>query len=258
MTDGSLLLPTEPPPLRVLRPNGTAPFVLTADHAGRILPEKLGQLGLGAADLDRHIAWDIGIAGVTEFLSERLDAPAILQTYSRLVIDCNRTPGMPTSIPRISEATTIPGNQTLSPAEEAARRVEVFEPYHAAITELLDARAAAGRRTILVAMHSFTPVYLGERRAVEIGVLYNRDPSYPAILLDLLRRGGDLVVGDNEPYSVSDASDYGIPVHGERRGLPHAEIEIRQDLIATISGQRAWAARMATLLVEADRRLCAE
>lgn len=257
MTDLALLDPTEPSCFRVLRPDGKAQFVLTADHAGRRLPRRLGQLGLSAADLDRHIAWDIGIAGVTEFLSELLDAPAVLQTYSRLVIDCNRTPGMPTSIPRISEATAIPGNEGLSPVEEEARRIEIFEPYHAAITQLLDARAAARRRTVLVAMHSFTPVYLGESRAVEIGVLYNRDPSYPAILLDLLRSGGDLVVGDNEPYSVSDASDYGIPVHGERRGLPHAEIEIRQDLIATIPDQRAWAARMAALLTEADRRLVA-
>lgn len=257
MTGGPLLLPSEPSPFRVLRPDGKAPFVLTADHAGRLLPQRLGQLGLTSADLERHIAWDIGIAGVTEVLSELLDAPAILQTYSRLVIDCNRTPGMPTSIPLISEATVIPGNQALSPAEAAARRVEVFEPYHAAITQLLDARAAAEQRTILVAMHSFTPVYLGERRAVEIGVLYNRDPSYPSILLELLRSGGDLVVGDNEPYSVSDASDYGIPIHGERRGLPHAEIEIRQDLIASSAGQRDWAARMAKLLTEADRRLAA-
>ena len=239
MTALPLLEPSEPSPFRVLRPHGKAQFVLTADHAGRRIPKRLGMLGLTAADLDRHIAWDIGIAGVTEYLSELLDAPAVLQTYSRLVIDCNRTPGLPTSIPLISEATPI------------------FEPYHAAIGQLLDARAAAGQRTILVAMHSFTPVYLGQRRAVEIGILYNRDPSYPSILLDLLRSGGELVVGDNEPYSVSDASDYGIPVHGERRGLPHAEIEIRQDLIETIAGQKNWAARMATLLTDADRRLAA-
>ncbi len=257
MTAPALLEPAEPAPFRVLRPRGKAPFVLTADHAGRRMPKRLGRLGLTAADLDRHIAWDIGIAGVTEFLSELLDAPAILQTYSRLVIDCNRTPGQPTSIPLISEATEIPGNQKLSPAEESARRVAIFEPYHAVIGQLLDARAAAEQRTILVAMHSFTPVYLGQRRAVEIGILYNRDPTYPSILLDLLRSAGDLVVGDNEPYSVSDASDYGIPVHGERRGLPHAEIEIRQDLIETIAGQKAWALRMATLLTEADRRLTA-
>jgi predicted N-formylglutamate amidohydrolase len=250
-----LLGPAEPSPFRVLRPHGTAPFVLTADHAGRRMPERLGRLGLTAGDLDRHIAWDIGIAGVTEYLSELLDAPAILQTYSRLVIDCNRTPGLPTSIPLISEATEIPGNQSISAAEAEARRLAIFEPYHAAIRQVLDARLGAGQRTILVAMHSFTPVYLGERRAVEVGVLYNRDPSYPSILLELLRSGGDLVVGDNEPYRVTDTSDYGIPVHGERRGLPHAEIEIRQDLIETTAGQNAWAARMATLLTEADRRL---
>lgn len=255
MTGAVLLDADEPSPVRVLRPAGKADFVLTADHAGRRLPRRLGRLGLTAADLDRHIAWDIGIAAVTELLSELLDAPAVLQTYSRLVIDCNRTPGMPTSIPLVSEATEIPGNQSLSTAEADARRTAIFEPYHAAISGLLDSRAAAGRRTILVAMHSFTPIYLGVRRAVEIGVLYNRDPALPHILLDLLREAGELVVGDNEPYSVSDTSDYGIPVHGERRGLPHAEIEIRQDLIETIGGQRAWAARMAALLTAADARL---
>jgi predicted N-formylglutamate amidohydrolase len=258
MSGGTTLLAAgEPAPFRVLRRDGSAEIVLTADHAGRLIPRSLGTLGLTDADLARHIAWDIGIAGVTERLSALLDAPAILQTYSRLVIDCNRTPGMPTSIPQLSEATTIPGNLDVTPGEAAARRDAIFAPYHDEITRLLDRRAAGGRRTILVAMHSFTPIYLGEVRTVEVGVLYNRDPSYPSILLDLLRAEGDLTVGDNEPYSVGDLSDYGIPVHGERRGLPHAEIEIRQDLIESEAGQRAWAERMARLLTEAARRLTA-
>jgi len=251
----SLLMPHEPAPVELIRPEGQSSFVLTADHAGRRIPARLGDLGISAADLVRHIAWDIGIAEVTRSLSEILDAPAVLQTYSRLVIDCNRPPSSSTAIPTISEETVIPGNLGLSEADAAQRRLAIFDPYHAAIGELLDRRAAARQKTILVAMHSFTPVYLGEVRPMHVGILYNRDPSFPALMLDLLRAEGDLVVGDNAPYSVSDESDYGIPVHGEHRALPHVEIEIRQDLIEAAGGQWAWAQRMARILAEAERRL---
>jgi len=251
----SLLGPDEPDPVRVLREDGTADFFLTADHAGRAIPRRLGTLGLSDSDLRRHIAWDIGIAGVTERLSAALDATAILQTYSRLVIDCNRDPSWPTAMPEVSETTPIPGNARLSPADRAARVDAVFTPYHRRIGALLDARAAGGRRTILVAMHSFTPVFKQERRAMQVGVLYNRDATLADIMLSLLRAEGDLVVGDNAPYAITEASDYGVPVHGERRGLPHVEIEIRQDLIEEEAGQAAWAARFARLLTAADRRL---
>ena len=251
----TLLEPDEPDPVRMLRPNGSADFLLTSDHAGRTIPRRLARLGLADGELARHIAWDIGIAAVTEHLSAALDAAAVLQTYSRLVIDCNRDPSASTSIPEISELTAIPGNAGLSQAARAARVDAVFRPYHARIAALLDARAVAGRRTVLVAMHSFTPVFKGESRAMQVGVLYNRDARLASILLDLLRAEGDLVVGDNAPYAVSDTSDYGVPVHGERRGLPHVEIEIRQDLIADADGQAAWAARLARLLPAADARL---
>ena len=252
---GDLLAADDPPPVRVLRPDGRADFVLTADHAGRAIPRRLGALGLTDRDLARHIAWDIGIAGVTERLSEALDAPAILQNYSRLVFDCNRQPGLDSSIPTVSELTPIPGNENLSPGEREARHREIFRPYHRGIEALLEQRRTDGRRTVLVAMHSFTPVFKGVARAVEIGILYNRHAGLAHIMLDLLRREGDLVVGDNQPYAVGDLSDYTVPVHGERRGLPHVEIEIRQDLIADPAGQAAWALRLARLLPEADTRL---
>lgn len=248
-----LLHPEEPPPVRVLRPEGRSDLVLTADHAGRLVPRRLGTLGLPQSELDRHIGWDIGIAGVTERLSQALDAPAIFQTYSRLVIDCNRSPDVPSSIPEISEATGIPGNRNLSPDDRLGRRREIFTPYHDCIDRILDARAA--RRTVLVAMHSFTPVFRGESRAMQVGVLYNRDARLARILLDLLRAEPGLTIGDNAPYSVSDLTDYTVPVHAERRGLPHVEIEIRQDLIADEDGQADWAARFVRLLTEADRRL---
>jgi predicted N-formylglutamate amidohydrolase len=257
MNDAALRLLTadDPAPVRVLRPAGRSDFLLTGDHAGRAIPRRLGDLGLPASERARHIAWDIGIAGLTERLSEALDATAVLQNYSRLVIDCNRQPALESSIPTISELTAIPGNEGLSPTECEARRREIFAPYHARIAGLIEARSAAGRRTVLIAMHSFTPVFKGVRRQVDIGVLYNRDTRLPHILLDLLRGEGDLAVGDNEPYAVGDLTDYTVPVHAERRGLAHVEIEIRQDLIAEDAREAAWAARLARLLPAADARL---
>jgi predicted N-formylglutamate amidohydrolase len=253
MTD--LLAPDEPLPVRVLRERGHSTLFLTADHAGRTIPRSLGRLGLPDHELDRHIAWDIGIAGVTERLSAALDATAVLQTYSRLVIDCNRDPEVPSSIPEVSETTGIPGNAGMSAEQRAVRRQAIFAPYHARIEALLDARQAATRTTVFVAMHSFTPVFKGESRAMQVGVLYNRDVRLAAIMLNLLRAEGDLTVGDNAPYAVSDVTDYGVPVHAERRGLAHVEIEIRQDLIADEAGQTAWAARFERLLLAAVGRL---
>jgi predicted N-formylglutamate amidohydrolase len=250
-----LLQDDDPAPVRVLREAGRSDLFLTADHAGRAIPRSLGQLGLPDSELDRHIAWDIGIAGVTQRLSAALDATAVLQAYSRLVIDCNREPSVPSSIPEISETTDVPGNRGLSAEARAARREKIFEPYHVRIAALLDARQAAAQRTVYVAMHSFTPVFKGESRAMQVGVLYNRDVRLAAIMLELLRAEGDLVVGDNAPYAVSDVTDYGVPVHAERRGLPHVEIEIRQDLIADEAGQAQWAARFTRLLQAADARL---
>jgi predicted N-formylglutamate amidohydrolase len=251
----NLLAPNEPPPVRLFRPDGASNFVLAADHAGRLIPRALGNLGLDEVERGRHIAWDIGIADVTETLSGLLDAPAVLQAYSRLVIDCNRALHHPTSIPTVSELTAIPGNEGLSPEDRAARRRAIFAPYHAAITGLLDRRRDAGRRIILVAMHSFTPVFKSVVRSVEVGVLFHHETKLSRLMLELLRAEGDLVVGANEPYAITDDSDYTVPVHGEGRGLDHVEIEIRQDLIVDSSGQRHWAERMARLLREADRRL---
>jgi len=251
----SLLAPDEPAPVTVLREAGTSDVFLTADHAGRLIPRSLHQLGVPDAEMERHIAWDIGIEGVTRHLSALLDATAVIQAYSRLVIDCNRDPSWPTAMPAVSEYTPIPGNEHLTEADRSARVAAIFTPYHDRITALLDARHAAGRRTVLVAMHSYTPSFKGERRDMQVGVLYNKDVRMAAIMLDLLRAEGDLIVGDNAPYAITEASDYGVPTHGEKRGLSHVEIEIRQDLIAAPSGQQSWAARFARLLPEAVARL---
>ena len=241
-----LLSEDEPAPVVIDHPDGASDFFLVCDHAGRRMPKRLGQLGVSDAEMERHIAYDIGAASVAVQLADALDATLIRQIYSRLVIDCNRDPTVASSIPEISESTAIPGNVGLSDAQREARRAALFLPYHAAITAALDARGA--RPTAFVAVHSFTPVYKSDVRPWHVGVLYNRDARMSLILKRLLLEEGDLVVGDNEPYFVNDLTDYSIPVHAERRSLPYLELEIRQDLIAGEAGQAEWAARLARLL----------
>jgi predicted N-formylglutamate amidohydrolase len=205
--------------------------------------------------LDRHIAWDVGIAGVAEQLSDALGAHLVAQRYSRLVIDCNRPPQAPSSIPLISEATAVPGNRGLSQNAAAERRALIFDPYHQRINAAIDARLAAGRPTVLVALHSFTPSYADVDRPWHIGTLYQHDKVLPPLLLAALRAETGLVVGDNQPYGVSDDSDYTIPVHGERRGLINSGIEIRQDLIADETGQQQWAERLARAFSSIEQTL---
>lgn len=243
------------PPVSEFNASGRSPYLLTCDHYGRLIPHVLGDLGLPENELVRHIGWDIGIAGVAEALSKHLDAHLIVQRYSRLVIDCNRPPHVASSIPQISEATTIPGNEGISREDAAVRRREVFDPYHRRIDAIIDERASAGRPTVLVSLHSFTPVYAGIARPWHIGTLYHRDTRLPPQLLRLLRAEGDLVVGDNEPYAVSDETDYTIPVHGEARGLMNTGIEIRQDLISDPAREQAWAERLARILGEIEATL---
>ncbi|HEV7634811.1 MAG TPA: N-formylglutamate amidohydrolase [Bradyrhizobium sp.] len=234
---------------------GRSPFLLTCDHYGRLIPGILGDLGLPESELSRHIAWDIGIAGVAEALSRHLGAHLIAQAYSRLVIDCNRPPGTPSSIPRMSEATVISGNEGLSRDAAGLRREAIFDPYHRRIAEVIEQRLRDGVPTVLVSLHSFTPVYAGIERPWHIGTLYHRDTRLPPRLLKLLRGEADLVVGDNEPYAVSDETDYTIPVHGEARGLMNTGIEIRQDLIADQAGQKQWAERLARIFAEIEATL---
>ncbi len=252
---GALLDADDPPAFTVHNADGASPFVLIADHAGQRIPARLGDLGLPREELDRHIGWDIGIASVTERLSRKLDAFAILQTYSRLVIDCNRPLHAPGSIVTTSDGTRVPGNQDLDDEARAARALEIFAPYHARITAELDLRAAGSEPPVLIAMHSFTAVFAGFTRPWHAGVLYHRDTRLAHALLHALRAEPGLDVGDNEPYAISDDSDFAIPVHGEQRGLLHVELEIRQDLIADEAGQETWAERLARLLPPLLRNL---
>ncbi|MDF3065632.1 MAG: Dipeptidylaminopeptidase/acylaminoacyl-peptidase -like protein [Polyangiaceae bacterium] len=249
----ALLAPDDPPPFRVREGQPTSPFLLTCDHAGRTIPQSLGTLGLPEAELTRHIAWDIGAAQLAERLSAKLGAFLILQTYSRLVIDCNRPLDAKSSIAELSEATVVPGNQGIT-AEEAERRASaIFRPYHARLEREILRRHRLGTPTIFVAVHSFTPRYLNVDRPMHAGVLYGKDARFAHQVLARLRADGRWVVGDNEPYRVSEATDYGVIHHAERRGIPYVELEIRQDLIAESAGQSEWADFLADVLVDAAR-----
>src|SRR5438105_3071535 len=254
-TPDSLLAADEPPAFTVDNENGTSPFLIVADHAGKQMPQRLGQLGLSNAECDRPIAWDIGVGTVCCLIGKALDAVVIRQNYSRLVIDCNRTPWTETSILGVSESTRVPGNIGLSERHKLARVREIFQPYHDRIATELDRRRDAAHPPALISVHSFTPVFKTVARPWHVGVLYNRDPRFAQTLMELLHREEGLVLGDNEPYSVTDASDYTIPVHGEQRDLHHVALEIRQDLITAEAGQRKLAALFARLLPQAYERL---
>lgn len=241
----TLLQAHDPSPFTIERADGRSPFLLICDHAGLALPHALGDLGVHEAERRRHIGWDIGAAALATRLCESLDAFLIRQTYSRLVVDCNRPPGSPGSIVARSEDTDIPGNVDLDPEQAQARVREIFEPYHDRIRAELDRRRDAGRPTILVSVHSFTPVFRGVARPWHLGMLYGNDARVARRLLAVIRDERRWNVGDNEPYAVTPTTDYAIPVHGEARGLPHVGLEFRQDLIEHASGQTEWAERMA-------------
>src|SRR5579863_5498555 len=250
-----LLAPDEPPPVFESGRQGQSDFIIVVDHASPRIPACLGDLGLPAAELQRHIAWDIGALAVARRVAAELDAQLVAQNYSRLVIDCNRDPSVASSIPTVGESSPIPGNVGLSEQQIGARRREIFDPYHDHIRALLDERLAVNRRTILVSQHSMTNIFRGVRRDMHAAILCNRDRRFAGLMLDMLRREANLHIADNEPYFVSDQTDYTIPRHGEARGLPHVEIEIRQDLLLDDAGQDEWAGRIATALRAAERAL---
>ena len=245
--DPSRLTGDDPRPFYRIGPVSAHPhFVLVCDHASNAVPAHMERLGLDQSELDRHIGWDIGAAMVTRALSALLDAPAYLSGYSRLVVDCNRPVGSPTAMPAVSDGTVVPANRSIAPAEAAARTDAFFRPYHDAIATCLDRAIGFGAVPILVAVHSFTPVFDGFARPWEVGLLYEHDDRLVQPLkeaLAALRPG--LTIGDNEPYAIVGPSDYSIPVHGQGRGLPHIEIELRQDLIGTQEGAEAWAETLA-------------
>lgn len=245
-----LLFSDEPAPVMMENQSGISPFLILCDHGGKRIPRQLGDLGLPQHEIDRHIGWDLGVLAVSRHLSRLLNAPLVHQIYSRLVIDFNRQPGIPSSIPEVSEATSIPGNIGLTQQERDQRRDEIFTPYHDAIRAILTERKKHGIPTCILAMHSFTPVYHGESRPWEIGVLYQHQAEYALTVLEQLKQTRRWCVGDNQPYSVSDVTDYAVPQHAIKNELPYVEIEIRQDLITEPEGQRTWPEDLAQIFTD--------
>ena len=228
---------------------GASPFVIVCDHASNRIPERYGNLGLSHTERLSHIAWDPGALAVSRRLSELLDAPLVQSTVSRIVIDCNRELDAPDLIWTLSEATRIAANENLHSDERQYRIDHFHRPYHASIETLLEARRHAGQETILVCMHSFTPVYHGVPRPWPIGLIHGVDTAYTKALFDALKaEDPDLNVGWNEPYAALSGVTLTLERHGDGRGLEATMIEIRHDEILEPAGVTLWSDRLARCL----------
>ena len=234
-------------PYEIVAGQGHARLVLLCDHATNGLPAEYGRLGLEASEFERHIAYDIGAAALTRGLAQRLGATAVLSCFSRLLIDPNRGLDDPTLIMRISDGAVVPGNRDVDEAERARRIASFHQPYHQAIAAAVARVRAQGHVPFLVSIHSFTPVWRGWPRPWHVGILWDRDEQVAHAMIRGFLAQGDLVVGDNEPYHGALEGDT-LNTHGTRPGLPHALIEVRQDLIAAKSGVDEWVERVAKVI----------
>ncbi|MDE1148339.1 MAG: N-formylglutamate amidohydrolase [Azospirillaceae bacterium] len=242
------LHPDEPPAVTVVNPGGAAPVVLLCEHASNRVPARLGTLGVAAGDMRRHIAWDIGAEAVTRALARRLDAPAVVAGYSRLVVDLNRPLDSPTLMPAVSDGTPILANQSLHDGDRQARLDALFHPFHAAANALVAAKRDGAQVPAIISVHSFTPVMDGVQRPWHLGILWDQDGRLPLPLLDSLRGLPGVVVGDNVPYSGRDGHGYTLQTHSSAPGLPGVLIEVRQDLIGDADGAEHWAGVLADAL----------
>jgi predicted N-formylglutamate amidohydrolase len=222
-------------------------LIILCDHAANTLPPQYSTLGLGPDQLERHIAYDIGARGVATGIAHRLGVPAVLSTFSRLLVDPNRGEDDPTVIMKIADGAMVSGNRDITPAEIERRLTRYYRPYHQAVTAAIDKVFSTGIVPAIFSVHSFTPAWRGRRRPWQVALLWDRDPRFVHALMGELRSDGDMVVGDNEPYDGALKRDT-LYRHGTARGLAHALIEIRQDLIADQRGISEWADRLAPML----------
>ncbi len=231
----------DPAAVTVENLTGRAPVLVTCDHASNLIPPRLQSLGLDASQLERHIAYDIGALNLSKLIADKLDAPLIYSGYSRLIVDLNRHLSDPSSIPIVSEGTEIPGNHPLDDSQRQARIDELFWPYHNKFAEVLDGFQSRGVHPVILAIHTFTPTYHGIERPWHTGVMWDTDDRMALPFMDNLNKRGDLIVGDNQPYTAIDPLGYAFDVHARGRGLPHLFIEVRQDLVSDEVGVMRWA-----------------
>ncbi|MBJ26818.1 MAG: N-formylglutamate amidohydrolase [Rhodospirillaceae bacterium] len=245
------LLDTEPEPFTKLDSlNSRSVWFVTCDHASNLVPKHMNNLGITSTEMNRHIGWDIGALGVAKELSKILDARLISGNYSRLIVDLNRPTSSPTFIPKTADGTPIPANINISEKEKKERTIFFHKEYHLNIEKWLDRLILEGVIPVIIAIHSFTPVFQNFRRPWHIGLLYEHDQRFVLPLRnELLLRNSNLIIGDNQPYAIRGPSDFTIPVHGQARGLPHIEIEVRQDLIEIPENQKIWAHILASALL---------
>jgi len=246
-----LLSADDPTPFEILNREADTPLLLICDHASNRIPKSLDNMGLSEKELGYHIAIDIGAAGVTKYMSDKLQAPAVLCNYSRLVMDCNRQPGDPTSIPAISDGISVPANQNLTESQQVQRSEAVFWPYHHAVTEVGAHLWRKGTPPALFSIHSFTPELMSseEDRPWEAAILWKQDPRIAKPLMAILERETGMKIGNNVPYSGWEDA-YTIDLHGAAPGLPYCAIELRQDLIGNEAGEMKWGELLSNALTE--------
>ncbi len=248
MRSGQAREEAETGPVRVFNRAAAGPFVLLCDHASNHVPPGYGTLGLPQSELTRHIAWDPGAAPVSRLMAERLDAVLVESAISRLIIDCNRPLDAPDLMPATSETTVIPANVAVAGDERARRIALAHAPFHDTIETIVADRLAAGRPTMIVSVHSFTPVYRGVPRPWHVGLIHDGDERLSAPMIAALAAIDGVTVGDNEPYAPADRVYYSLERHARSHELPCVMIEIRNDEIGDAAGQELWAGRLATIL----------
>lgn len=243
--------PTASDVVEVINPAGGSAFLIVCEHAAKFIPPGFAGLGLDDAALESHIAWDPGAMAVAKTMSALLDAPLIAQRFSRLLYDCNRPPSSVAAVPAMSEIYPVPGNAGLSAADRQARVDRFYSPFHDTLAACLDRRIKAGCAPVIVTVHSFTPVYKGVRRAVELGILHDTDARLADALLEATRAGTGLVIRRNEPYGAADGVTHTLLEHGMSRGLLNVMLEIRNDLIADTASQTEMAEWLSNCLTGA-------
>lgn len=244
----------DPQPVEIINAKGSSPLVLTVEHAGRAIPQVLGDLGIAREEMDRHIAYDVGAEALGRIVAALLDAPLLLQRYSRLVVDCNRPFDAPDLIPAVSDGTVVPANKDLTLSDRTQRYQEIHQPFHDAVAMVLNGRQSERKPTVLLSLHSFTPVMGGKARPWQLGALFNRDRRLADRFMGSFQAlHPEIVSAFNEPYLAEDISDYTVPVHGEARQLPHMLLEIRHNEIDTEEGQQLWAQMLCTHISQVRR-----
>jgi predicted N-formylglutamate amidohydrolase len=240
----------DPAPFVVLEEHGRTPALVVCDHASRAFPQALDRLGLPELPSWQHIAWDIGAGELARGLAHALDAPAVLAGYSRLVVDCNRSPDDEEAFRTESDGWPVPGNEHLTEDDRRVRLASFFDPYHECIEAMLGGFRGRGAVPLLVAVHSFSPTLAGNTRPWHAGVLWDQDEANAQRLLEALRAQKGLVIGDNEPYSGKHPANYTIDHHAKAHGLPHVCIEVRQDLLSSPAGIERWVRLLARIVGE--------